>query len=341
MFDVRCFPTPRCNDMDTVVFAGFRFKSTENPACKTLIRNTITLNPTKSHYKKIESSLHMNAVNSFPFFALTPVAGMAHFSAVRTKPTCRINSIPMPPIIHCRTAALLSFAIAISILTSGCGVTLSPVKRAPLEISSVNTPVAPQPDKVLVRFENTLPNGPLAETVWDNGSAGPFIDPKESQQIGFTQNYKEMLPAAVAGGAAAGAAVATRPEYTRIVIPFGRLFEGVFQSGIQKAFPNASICPDETCATTGTPTPVIKLKVKEFRVWESPLNHINLAATVELRVYRGNMGSPQTYIMQHEVDRQSLGSVMSTSSGFIRAMNKISNDFAATLSEQILEKLKF
>jgi hypothetical protein len=192
----------------------------------------------------------------------------------------------------------------------------------------------------MVQFENTLPNGPLAETVWDNGSAGPFIDAKESQQIGFTQNYKEMLPAAGAGGAAAGAAVATRPEYTRIVIPFGRLFEGVFQSGLQKAFPNSSVCPDETCATTGTSAPVVKLKVREFRVWESPLNHINLAATVECRVYRGNVGSPQIYIIQHEVDRQPIGSVMTTSSGLIHAMNKISNDFAAALSEQILEKMK-
>jgi hypothetical protein len=246
----------------------------------------------------------------------------------------------MLTIIHCRTAALFSLAVATSIFMSGCGVTLSPVKRAPLEISTFNPSVAPRADKILVRFENTLPNGPLAETVWDNGSAGPFIDGQESQQIGFTQNYKEMVPAATAGGAAAGAAVATRPEYTRIVIPFGRLFEGVFQSGLQKAFPNASVCPDETCATTGAPVPVIKLTVKEFRVWEAPLNHINLSAIVECRVYRGSGGSPQFFLVQHEVNGQSIGSVMTTSSGFIRAMNKISNDFAATLSEQILEKLK-
>jgi hypothetical protein len=183
----------------------------------------------------------------------------------------------------------------------------------------------------------------LAETVWDNGSSGPFIDTKESQQIGFTQNYKEMIPAAALGGAAAGGAVASRPEYTRIVIPFGRLFEGVFQSGLQKAFPNASVCLDDSCEpkTSDTSTPVIRLMVKEFRVWEKPLNHINLAATVECRVYRGNAGVPQFFLVQHEINAQSMGSVMSTSSGFIHSMNKISNDFAATLSEQILEKVTF
>jgi hypothetical protein len=267
--------------------------------------------------------------------------GMAHFSAVRIKTTCRFNNTPMRAIIHFRSVASLSLSIAISIFTPGCGVTLSPVKRAPLEVSTFRTSVAPRPDKVLVRFENTLPNGPLAETIWDNGNVGPFIDAKESQQIGFTQNYKEMLPAASVGGAAAGAAVATSPGYTRIVIPFGRLFEGVFQSGLQTAFPNASVCPDETCALTGAPVPLVKLRVKEFQVWERPLNHINLAATVECRIYRGNAGSPQLFVVQHEIDAQSIGSVMTTSSGFIRAMNKISNDFAATLSEQILEKLKF
>src|SRR5262249_5409753 len=141
-----------------------------------------------------------------------------------------IKGIFMTTIAYYRFTELPLLAVAISILTSGCGVTLSPVKRAPLEISAINTSVSPRSEKVLVRFENTLPNGPLAETVWDNGSTGPFINAAESQQIGFTQNYREMIPAAAVGGAAAGTALATRPEYTRIVIPFGRLFEGVFQS---------------------------------------------------------------------------------------------------------------
>jgi hypothetical protein len=249
----------------------------------------------------------------------------------------------MQTTIHLRLAISFSIAIAISLFMTGCGVTLSPVKRAPLEISAANTALSPRAEKILVRFENTLPNGPLAETVWDNGSFGPFLDAKESQQIGFTQNYKEMLPVAAAAGPAAGAAVATRPDYTRIVIPFGRLFEGVFQSGLQKAFPNASVCLDDACESTAASTavPVVKLKVKEFRVWEGPLNHINLAATVECRVYHDRTGGPEIFLVQHEVDAQSIGSIMTTSSGFIHAMNKISNDFAATLSEQILEKLKF
>lgn len=249
----------------------------------------------------------------------------------------------MSPVITCRWIATVVLFAAISIFVTGCGVTLSPVKRAPLQISSFNTSVAPDSRKVLVRFQNTLPGGPLAETVWDNG-AGAFIDAKESQQIGFTQNYSEMIPTATLGGAAAGAAVATRPSYTRIVIPFGRIFEGVFQGGLQKAFPNSSVCLDDSCeqkALQPAPDPVVKLRITDFKVWEEPLNHINLTTTVECRVYRVNSGKPENiFEIKKEVTKQSIGSVMSTSSGFIHSMNKISNDFAATVSEEILEKLK-
>ena len=42
----------------------------------------------------------------------------------------------------------------------------------------------------------------------------------------------------------------------------------------------------------------------------------------------------------HAAPNQSIGSVMTTSSGFIREMNKISNKFAAGLSEEILKNLQ-
>lgn len=244
-----------------------------------------------------------------------------------------------------RSVATLLLCTFLSIFISGCGVTLSPVKRAPLNISPAETSLAPDSRKILVRFGNTLPSGPLAETVWDNGK-GPFVDAKESQQIGFTQNYSEMVPAAALGGAAAGAAVATQPSYTRIVIPFGRLFEGVFQSGLQKAFPNASVCLDDSCEQktlqSGAPGYVVRLHVTDFKVWEAPLNHLNLNATIECRVSQPNSGKPEViFVTTREVRSALLGSVMSTSSGFIKNMNKIADDFAASLSEEILGKLKF
>ena len=87
---------------------------------------------------------------------------------------------------------------------------------------------------------------------------------------------------------------------------------------------------------------VVRLKVTEFQVWEKPLNHLNLKATIECKLYQaGNPNQPRyVYEARHEITNQSLGSVMTTSSGFIREMNKISNAFAATLSEDILENMQ-
>jgi len=118
-------------------------------------------------------------------------------------------------------------------LMSGCGATLSPVKRKPLQVSPLETTLPSSSQRISVRFERTLPGTPLTETVWDN-VAGAFASAEESKQIGFTQDYATLIPATVAGGAAAGATVGTQQDYTRIVIPFGRIFHGVFRSGLQK-----------------------------------------------------------------------------------------------------------
>jgi hypothetical protein len=155
-----------------------------------------------------------------------------------------------------------------------------------------------------------------------------------------------MIPATVAAGPAAGVSVGTQPEYTRIVIPFGRIFMEVCESGLQKVFPNSVTCSDASSEQEklrmAAPEHVVRLRVQEFRVWEEPLNHINLSAAVECRVYQASSTNEPTYgyEVHHQVIRKSIGSVMTSSSGFIRAMNKISNKFADDLSEEILEKLQ-
>lgn len=86
----------------------------------------------------------------------------------------------------------------------------------------------------------------------------------------------------------------------------------------------------------------MKVKVTEFQIWEKPLNHLNLKATVVTKVYRlGDTDEPE-YVLetQHLAARKSIGSVMSTSSGFLKEMNKISNEFAGTLVEKTLADLQ-
>src|SRR5215469_5725764 len=96
-----------------------------------------------------------------------------------------------------RPLVVLSLAIAACIFLSGCGVTLSPVKRAPVQISPVRLSQEPNSQAITVEFESTLPNEPLVDTLWDN-VAGPFADPHGSKYIGYIQDYSKM--AAASGG---------------------------------------------------------------------------------------------------------------------------------------------
>jgi hypothetical protein len=244
-------------------------------------------------------------------------------------------------------------AAALSIFITGCGVTLSPDKRKPVEISPLMPALPASTQKILVRFENTLPDAPLTETVWDNVN-GAFADASESKQIGYTQNYSKLIPAAAIGGAAGGAiggAVAasytgTKSSYTRIVIPFGRIFQETFASGLQKIFPNASTysvySADVDRLPAITPKYVINLHVTEFQVWEQPLNHLNLKAAIECEYFETGSSNKadQAFTVHKDLTGQSIGSVLTTSGGFIAEMNKISDHFAAAISEEILKKIQ-
>ena len=249
------------------------------------------------------------------------------------------------PISAYRNVARMLLVGALSTFLSGCGVTLSPVKRQPVQVSPLETTLLSSSQRILFRFENTLNGTPLTETVWDNVT-GACANAEESKQIGFTQNYRTFMLATVAGGVAAGAYVGTQPDYTRIVIPFGRIFQGVFQSGLEKVYPNSMVCLDDLCEAdnlkSAVPRQVVRLKVAEFRVWEKPLNHINMSAMVICKVYQAGFTNQPSYVYEarHQATNQPIGSIMTTSSGFIREMNKISNRFAGDLSEEILENLQ-
>ena len=175
---------------------------------------------------------------------------------------------------------------------------------------------------------------------------------EESHQIGFTQNYARLAPVVVGGaiGGAIGGVVAvttvSQSDYTRIVIPFGRLFEEQFQAGLKQAFPNSAV-NSKGAATADTQAEVgaghaVSLEVKEFQVWEEPPNHLNLRAVIICRVLpsRNTNGAGYSFETRQELTKQSIGSIMSTSTGFVHEMNKISDAFAASLSDEILGKLQ-
>lgn len=265
--------------------------------------------------------------------------------------------------IACRPIVALSVAVAVSIFVSGCGVTLSPVKRAPVQISPIKLSPDSNPQAIVVEFESTLPNEPLADTLWDN-IGGTFADTTGSEYIEYVQDYRKLraafegvdddenaywrlAPSAFGdvGGAAAAIAAGTRPDYTRIVIPFGRIFEGVFRSGVLDVYPNAIIGTDAdeiNQAKTSAREYAVSLRVTDFEVWEHPLNHINMKASVEYRLtVTGQAGAPASvYEAQYQVTNQAIGSLITTSRGFVHNLNKVSNEFAAGLSIEILQALQ-
>jgi hypothetical protein len=246
----------------------------------------------------------------------------------------------------------LVLSIAAGITLTGCGVTLSPVKRKPLQVEPLVTSLSAEPQKMIVQFDSTLPGKRLDVTVWDNVS-GAFADEKEAKQIGFTQNYNKLIPAAALGGVAGGAiggavvSVTAGPTLveTRIVIPFGPIFQNTFQSGLTQTFPNAVVCSNDAAGTelraSGQFKHQVNVHVTEFRVWEQPLNHINLQAKITCKVQPipGDKGGV-TFEVQRQATSQPIGTMMSTSSGFIREMNKVANKFAGDLANETLMNLQ-
>ena len=228
------------------------------------------------------------------------------------------------------TASLLVICVI------GCGVTLNPVKRKPLDISPLRTALVPSPQVVRVVFASTLPGTPLAETVWDN-HVGAFADAKESARIGFTQDYTEPL--------LHGEAAMFKPSYTHLFVPFGRIFEGVFTSGLKEVFPQAPAAIEATNEMANPSAPekgiMVRLKVVDFQVWEQPLNHINMKASVECRWSPADATNQtdSVYVAQHELMNQTLGT-LPTSGSAMRKLEAFANSMAATLSEDILNQLQ-
>lgn len=238
---------------------------------------------------------------------------------------------------HAGYAATIWMAIALS----GCGgVTMSPVKRAPLQIDGYQSSLQPDQRKLLVKFEEVIPGHPVSETVWDNVS-GPFFDIIESKQIGFTQDYGKLAAGTTVAGIPGGLVAGMRPDYTRIVIPFGRIFEEEFKAGLSKTFPNAIACATKECeATSLNPQYTVDIKVSQFKIWEKPLNHLNLKATIDCTV-RSTIGNAPEYSFQinKQLDSYPLASGLATSQSVIREMNKASNQFSAEIVEDILKEL--
>jgi hypothetical protein len=210
-------------------------------------------------------------------------------------------------------------------------------RRKDLDITYFDRQLSvPAVQNLTIHFEESVPGKPFKETVWDNIS-GPFWDVEESKQIGFTQNYKPqffaippiLLPAAAQSGV---------PLIdTRILVLFGNVLSTMFDSAARKNLPAFRICFDYSCVNKSTTSDILKIKIENFLVWESPLNHLNLY----VKGRSGHVLNGKThkeYPFEKSMLLQRLGSVLSTHNRFMVEMNRLSNQFAEELTAEILEK---
>ncbi len=223
--------------------------------------------------------------------------------------------------------------VVIAILLTSCALP----RRKDLDISSFNQKVSVIPvQNITIKFEEAIPGKPFKETVWDNVS-GPFWDVEESRQIGFTQNYKSqffaippvLLPVAAQSG--------VNLINTRILIPFGNVFSTMFDLAARKSFAASRICFDDVCINKSPGSDIFRIKIENFLVWESPLNHLNLY-TKGKSTHIVNGKIIKEYEFEKSMLSQKLGGVLSTHSKFMNEMNKLTNQFAEELTGEILEK---
>lgn len=229
-----------------------------------------------------------------------------------------------------------SFAVAgiiLACLFSACSIDWD--RRKPLVVQDVTQQLPVYSDIVAVYFEESVPNRPLVETVWDNVS-GPLWNVEESNRIGFTQTYSgpaPLLPPGFLG------VIVIR---TRIVMPFGRTFTGVFESALRRSFSKYSVCFDNACfnrsMTQGGPSKLLQIKISSFYTWEGPTNHLNLYAKGSCKIFNKEGTLLNEYPFEKSVLSHKLGNIFNTHSNFIDAMNTLLNQFCEGLTTELITK---
>ena len=206
---------------------------------------------------------------------------------------------------------------------------LSPVKRRPLSIDTFNRQIPTQSKKVLVYLESVIPGKSIDETVWDNVQGAQW-NPNESRQIGYTQDY---------GFVQAGYTGTAVVSGTRIVIPFGRIFSTMIGAALHKTFDSSQICLTSDCVDKhiNQVDYVINIRIKQFTVKEHPMNHINFHLQITSEIQNKVSGETSKVNSVFSLDQYKIGSIASTSYGFIESMNKGTNEFTMDTVQQLIE----
>ncbi|NWF35378.1 hypothetical protein [Mariprofundus sp. KV] len=231
--------------------------------------------------------------------------------------------------------------IVLLISTSSC---TTASNRKPLEIMPYTEKLkSTDITNIKLVFTEVVSGKPFNETVWDN-KVGAFWDVKESNQIGYTQDYSKFIPVAVAGGLVGGVVGGTIAASsagkdglidTRIVIPFGKIISTTFESALKTNSISHSSCYVSTCTSEASSQDVLSIHIDELYLWEEPLNHINLVIKGK-STYSSKGEIVTQYSFEKSMLAQRLAKVTSTSTALIKEMNRLSNVLAQEISTMII-----
>jgi hypothetical protein len=193
----------------------------------------------------------------------------------------------------------------------------------------------------LLRLHSAVTGKPLRETVWEN-EAGPRWDPRASTRIGFAQLYADPVDQIGAGSILTPAPVGSPPSapgrtISRLSVPFGRLLVESLESAATAAPEHFAVCDSAQCdpAQFSADARVADLALR-FSVWEEPLNHLNLAARLEVTcAWQG--GTPAPAVITHaRLARPLSPGGLSWHRQIVARMNAEANAFAHELTGRVL-----
>ena len=249
----------------------------------------------------------------------------------------------------------ISHFILIVFLISGC-TTLPRYKAAephyaiPGALGSANL-------SVVIHLESVFVGKRFDEVVCDN-VFGAIWNPEEATKIGFTQDYAEILPKILPlmafeaslpynigiGRVASGESSLAFDRMkinSRIMVPFGtyisRNLEQLAFAGTRKSV----VCFDKKCVQENkravSADRIVTVQFTKFKVAEDKPNRLTLVAQATVTV-EDSSGNRRISEVQHEIVERSITSEGYFHGDFLRVMDKMANELASAIADQILAR---
>jgi len=249
--------------------------------------------------------------------------------------------------------------VLLSSLIAGCGISPVYVTAEPRYITSPQTPRLSS--SLIVHFKPVVPGKRFDQTVCDN-IQGAIWDPEESKKIGFTQDrgkiYSNVIPqllpsmaieaslpnqigiGRVASGQSSLNWEGIKVE-SRIMVPFGTYISRNLEQLLETTGSKSNVCFDEDCVRqarqSSSKALLLNVNFKKLFVAEIKSNTLTLAMDGVVEVSDANTVLRQ-FPIGHEILNRSVTSEGHYEGGFLKVMNKVSNEFSSVIADQILTR---